>query len=748
MSLERESRERDCGWERVRNRRERRERARERTTEGPGLNIDRKWEGHQHSYQRANWREHKDVTSFYFTRFPKDTTEKDLWYHLKQVGDVRENFISPKRNRNGRRYGFVRFKGVEDVHQMEKKLDSMVFGGLKMYVNTPKFGRTHRVNSQSVVRGRMEGQHHTEGTRDMYLGMKQAANVKFPQGSYAEAVRRHTPRTEQRRTQAKENSRCCISTPSVSLEIPATGKQWLKGAWVGRLKNLALFDSLEDEMLWDIEETISPRYIGDDMVLLLGLTERKAQKVMEEEDAGWSDLFYSLEKWTPQLRLGYRLTWVQCWGIPLIAWDTQHIKQIVSSIGDMVDVDDDVEELRKLDRARILIKTPWKPFIQHTVNVQIRGELYVVHIVEESGKACANCQRRRCNGQSSSEEIQSEESDAGTLLGDVPPPWWNKPRLLDRTGVCSEPSEDAPKSGEGKDEESLPEAKGPCRSTGASLPRLVEVQGGATRKELAKSQTRRDDTMQDPPEYQTGNADEEQVPTGHGMAENQVDGGGPVSDGVDSVQGLGGLCFGPDPAGKAIDRWIIGLADTVQPSAAEVQMQRWGEGATTKSAMHQIGEIFYYGRCASDEIRESNHESGKMEAEMNVEELGSFKYGRQKARDKEVESLVDLGCDIYTPPKTFAPQKASPKGHTPCPNNSWLVYSRKGGGKKKLAQKCEALFSRDDTNTAETPSIISQQQKEETNKGNHLSKLSQQHQLTTQSRSDGENQKTANNQDA
>ena len=90
--------------------------------------------------------------------------------------------------------------------------------------------------------------------------------------------------------------------------------------------------------------------------------------------------------------------------------------------------------------------------------------------------------------------------------------------------------------------------------------------------------------------------------------------------------------------------------------------------------MHQIGEIFYYGRCASDEIRESNHESGKMEAEMNVEELGSFKYGRQKARDKEVESLVDLGCDIYTPPKTFAPQKASPKGHTPCPNNSWLVY--------------------------------------------------------------------------
>ena len=121
---------------------------------------------------------------------------------------------------------------------------------------------------------------------------------------------------------------------------------------------MAMFDSLEDEMLWDIDETISPRYIGDDMVLLIGLTDKKAQNVMEEEDAGWTELFYSVAKWTPQLRPGYRLTWVQCWGIPLIAWDMQHIKQIVPSIGDMVDADDDVEELRRLDRARILIKTP------------------------------------------------------------------------------------------------------------------------------------------------------------------------------------------------------------------------------------------------------------------------------------------------------------------------------------------------------------------------------------------------------
>ena len=80
---------------------------------------------------------------------------------------------------------------------------------------------------------------------------------------------------------------------------------------------------------------------------------------MNEED-GWGDLFYSVDKWNPKLRPGYRLTWLQCWGIPLVAWDMHHIKQIVSGIGEVVDADDSVEERRKLDVARILIKTPWK----------------------------------------------------------------------------------------------------------------------------------------------------------------------------------------------------------------------------------------------------------------------------------------------------------------------------------------------------------------------------------------------------
>ena len=41
----------------------------------------------------------------------------------------------------GRRYGFVRFKGIGDIPYTARQLDMIVIGGMKLYVNIPKYGR-------------------------------------------------------------------------------------------------------------------------------------------------------------------------------------------------------------------------------------------------------------------------------------------------------------------------------------------------------------------------------------------------------------------------------------------------------------------------------------------------------------------------------------------------------------------------------------------------------------------------------
>ena len=139
MREERE--ERDTGWVRVRSRGKRDVRNR------VSFGKESQWgyaETRGRVQQKAmvvNWRDHKDISSFYFIRFADDTTERELWQQFKRWGDVREIFIPNRRNYSGRRYGFVRFKGVRDIQQLARQLDSIVIGGMKLYVNIPKYNR-------------------------------------------------------------------------------------------------------------------------------------------------------------------------------------------------------------------------------------------------------------------------------------------------------------------------------------------------------------------------------------------------------------------------------------------------------------------------------------------------------------------------------------------------------------------------------------------------------------------------------
>ena len=121
-------------------------------------------------------------------------------------------------------------------------------------------------------------------------------------------------------------------------------------------------------------EEIKPKYIGDDMVHLMGLNDTRAEELRREGVESGLSMFHTLEKWSPSLRPGFRLMWVMCWGILLHAWDAENITKIVEGIREMVDVDEDVDDLQKrLDRARVLIKTPWPPTINRTVTASING---------------------------------------------------------------------------------------------------------------------------------------------------------------------------------------------------------------------------------------------------------------------------------------------------------------------------------------------------------------------------------------
>lgn len=157
------------------------------------------------------------------------------------------------------------------------------------------------------------------------------------------------------------------------------------------MKNMTSFDKAEEEITWEIGGEVVPKYLGDDGVLLLGLSDTRAEDLANVEKTHGTTLFYSLEKWHPGIRMGHRLVWLLCWGIPLAAWDMEHIRKVVAAVGDLVEVDDDVEELRHLDRARVLVWTSRKPTLHHKVNLHIGDEVFSVEIEEEMTSDIRRC---------------------------------------------------------------------------------------------------------------------------------------------------------------------------------------------------------------------------------------------------------------------------------------------------------------------------------------------------------------------
>ena len=96
---------------------------------------------------------------------------------------------------------------------------------------------------------------------------------------------------------------------------------------------------MEEEVAWHVGPSFSAKYLGDDMTLLLGLSDTSAAEIICEETEQASSLFYSLTKWNPQLRTENRLVWLRCWGIPVVMWKMENIRMIVAAMGDLVDAD-------------------------------------------------------------------------------------------------------------------------------------------------------------------------------------------------------------------------------------------------------------------------------------------------------------------------------------------------------------------------------------------------------------------------
>lgn len=62
-----------------------------------------------------------------------------MFYEFKDIGEIVDVIIPHKKDRRGRRYGFVQYTNVTDEKLLTTKLDNIIFEGRKLFANILDF---------------------------------------------------------------------------------------------------------------------------------------------------------------------------------------------------------------------------------------------------------------------------------------------------------------------------------------------------------------------------------------------------------------------------------------------------------------------------------------------------------------------------------------------------------------------------------------------------------------------------------
>jgi len=374
--------------------------------------------GGRDTLYECNWRNQADITSYYFTHFPDEANEELLWWHFKKWGDVREVYIAKRLNKKGRRYGFVRFKDVRDTRGLELRLDNIVINDCKLFANLPRFERPRRKTELQEYK--------YAGGKKMIEGSKVGVtNTDPPRKSYVDAVVKGGCQGPTKEDEARK--------PIIQIKPPESGGVWCEGTWTGKLKKMTEIETLEDRLAWELGYNVGTKFLGDDMVLLPGLSDDQARSIIKSEMERGDSLFYEMKKWSPSSRPTNRVVWLQLWGFPIQVWGMQSFRTAMTEIGDVIEPDDDTEDRWRLDRARVLVRTPLPPPIRSDIIVCV-GELeYKVWIVEEVGPDGGTTKRNSSPSEGWSDMITSEDDgEGGDAVDDTDTNFSFSPELSNR----------------------------------------------------------------------------------------------------------------------------------------------------------------------------------------------------------------------------------------------------------------------------------------------------------------------------
>ena len=252
-------------------------------------------------------RHRKEELSVFVLNLPRLLDKYGLFGIFQRAGQVYDTYIPRQHNRkDGRKYGFVRFRHEEDVRRCIKLFHGALVRGNRLIVTKAKPKRSMQQKSQK---------HHKQG----------------------QSRQRWVWRLKERK--ASQNGREAMSkTVKENLELSITGElneineEWLSRSLVGRVEEPRDLASLSSAVQCDYDPDVRIGALSSFQYLITFPSEDRMKEAYDQKEA-LSQWFYDVKKWGVEDSCEARRVWLNIVGVPPQGWLWENFKKIAEVSG-------------------------------------------------------------------------------------------------------------------------------------------------------------------------------------------------------------------------------------------------------------------------------------------------------------------------------------------------------------------------------------------------------------------------------
>ncbi|GAU47734.1 hypothetical protein TSUD_386930 [Trifolium subterraneum] len=279
----------------------------------------------------------QEATSYFITNFPEEVKVVDLWARFARFGRVGEVYIPNKVDKQGHRFGFVKFREVSDAKELLRRISDIWMGSFRLRVNLAK----PRKNALPLA--------------DMGEQRKDSPKAKV-----------------QNHASVERSFKNALVSESMEGEVVGCYQGTVDGAQ--RRSGVVWEVEVEDEVV----TKLGGAYVGYLVVDMDAITIQNQFRM---------DGFQTLKvvPWSSALVSNQRVTWIRCFGVPLHAWGVDLFRAITFKFGRFIYIDEQTKLMSRCDVARVKISSGETKLIDSSMEVKVQGQRFGIRIVEELG---------------------------------------------------------------------------------------------------------------------------------------------------------------------------------------------------------------------------------------------------------------------------------------------------------------------------------------------------------------------------